>query len=176
MRRLLNRVEQVVVLSHSKAFLCQLWEGADPGLRRAIMIRRDGAGSTLAAWDVNADCITEHDRRHALVTIYVQAANPANERQVAAALRHILEAFMRVAYPATFPPGELLGHFLGICRQRVGQAGEILPQADIDELRDLLDYANRFHHDTNAAYETAAINDAELSHYCGRVLAFARRS
>jgi wobble nucleotide-excising tRNase len=174
-RRLAGRVDQVIVLSHSKPFLCQLWEGADPAGRQAILIRRDGTGSTLAAWDVNQDCITEHDRRHALVADYMQAADLATERRVAAALRHILEAFMRVAYPASFPPGTLLGPFLGICQQRVGQPSEILTQTDIDELRAILAYANRFHHDTNAAYETAAINDQELTHFCGRVLAFAKR-
>lgn len=175
MRRLLARVSQVIVLSHSKAFLCQLWEGADTAVRQAILIRRDVAGSTLAAWDVNQDCITEHDRRHALVAAYLQAADPATERRVAAALRHILEAFMRVAYPSAFPPGTLLGPFLGVCQQRVGQPNRLLSQPDIDELGALLAYANRFHHDTNAAYETEAINDQELTHFSSRVLAFAKR-
>jgi wobble nucleotide-excising tRNase len=175
MRRLLARVSQVIVLSHSKPFLCQLWEGGDPVGRQAILIRRDGTGSTLAAWDVNQDCITEHDRRHALVSAYLNAGDPAVERRVAAALRHILEAFMRVAYPAAFPPAMLLGPYLGICQQRVGQQNELLVQADIDELRAILVYANRFHHDTNAAYETEAINDQELTHFCTRVLAFAKR-
>ncbi|HEX4768155.1 MAG TPA: AAA family ATPase [Lichenihabitans sp.] len=174
-RRLLARVSQVIVLSHSKAFLCQLWEGADTATRQAILIRRDGTGSTLAAWDINQDCITEHDRRHALVAAYLQAADPATERRVAAALRHILEAFMRVAYPSAFPPGTLLGQFVGVCQQRVGQHNQLLSQPDIDELRVQLAYANRFHHETNPAYETEAINDQELTHFSGRVLAFARR-
>lgn len=176
MRRMQARVSQVIVLSHSKPFLCQLWEGADIAARQALLIRRDGVGSTLAVWDVNHDCITEHDRRHALVQGYLQAANPADERRVAAALRHILEAFMRVAYPAAFPPGTMLGQFLGICQQRAGQQNQILSQPDIDELRALLAYANHFHHDTNAAYETEAINDQELTHFSERVLAFARRN
>lgn len=175
MRRLVARVRQVIVLSHSKPFLCQLWEGADTAARQAILIRRDAVGSTLAAWDVNQDCITEHDRRHALVAAYLEAADPATERRVAAALRHILEAFMRVAYPSAFPPGTLLGPFIGVCQQRGGQPNQLLNQADIDELRALLAYANRFHHDTNAAYETAAINDQELTHFSARVLAFAKR-
>lgn len=175
MRRMHARVSQVIVLSHSKPFLCQLWEGADTAARQAILIRRDSVGSTLALWDVNQDCITEHDRRHAIVQAYLQGADPATERRVAGALRHILEAFMRVAYPAAFPPGTLLGPFLGICQQRVGQHNQLLNQADIDELRALLAYVNRFHHDTNAAYETEAINDQELTHFCERVLAFARR-
>lgn len=159
LRRLLPRVAQVIVLSHSKPFLCNLWEGASAAERSALRLVRAAAGSTFAPWDVRQDCITEHDRRHELVTRYLQAADPPIERQVAAALRPILEAFARVAYPATFPPGGLLGPFIGICEQRVNTPAQILGQADIAELRALLDYANLFHHDSNPAWATQVIND-----------------
>lgn len=175
MRRLLPRVAQVIVLSHSKPFLCNLWEGADRADRSAIRLVRAAAGSTFAAWDVRQDCITEHDRRHELVTRYLQAADPTVERQVAAALRPILEAFARVAYPATFQPGGLLGPFIGICEQRVNTPAQILEQADISELRALLDYANLFHHDSNPAWTTQVINDQALVNFAQRSLAFARR-
>ena len=176
MRRLEVRVAQMIVLSHSKPFLCALWEGADTLTRSAMRIARQGAGSTLAVWDVRQDCITEHDRRHELVAQYLQASDPTTESPVAGALRPVREAFRRVAYPAAFPPGTMLGHFHNICQQRLNTANQILSAADTAELRALLDYANRFHHDTNGAWETAAINDHELTHYAGRVLAFAQRA
>lgn len=175
MRLLQARVAQVIVLSHSKPFLCNLWEGCDDNERSAYIIQRDGQGSTLAAWDVRQDCITEHDRRHERVRLYMQAGNPATARQVATDLRPIMEAFVRVAYPEHFPPGAMLGAFHTVCNQRIGTPGEILNLADTAELRALLDYANRFHHDTNPAYETAQINDGELLNITGRVLAFAAR-
>jgi wobble nucleotide-excising tRNase len=59
--RLLNRVEQVVVLSHSKPFLCAIWQEADKTSRAALKIIRSGTGSVLDTWDVNQDSITEHD-------------------------------------------------------------------------------------------------------------------
>lgn len=175
MRRLLPRVAQVIVLSHSKPFLCNLWEGANAADRSAIRLVRAVAGSTFAPWDVRQDCVTEHDRRHELVSGYLQAADPAIEREVAAALRPILEAFARVAYPATFPPGGLLGPFIGICEQRVNTPAQILGQADIAELRALLEYANLFHHDSNPAWATQVINDLALVNFAQRTLAFARR-
>jgi hypothetical protein len=174
-RRLVNRVGQVIVLSHSKTFLAQLWEGADTQERTAFRIIRDGDGSTLESWNVNRDCITEHDRHHALVAGYLVRPNATQERDVAAALRPILEAFMRVAYPEAFPPGELLGPFLNKCRQRAGTPREVLTTEDIVELQDLLEYVNKFHHGTNAAYQTQYINDQELRLFCGRTLALARR-
>ena len=169
-------MSQVVILSHSKPFLCGLWEGADPAERTAVRVSRDGTGSTLAQWDVRQDCITEHDKRHEMVTRYLQAAIPAEERMVAIALRFVLEAFVRVAYPAVFQPGGLLGPFVGICQQRANTPEQILCQTDIDELRDLLAYANLFHHDSNPAWATQGINDHELMQFARRTLAFARRS
>ena len=82
---------------------------------------------------------------------------------------------MRVAYPKYFPPGTLLGPFIGNSEQRVGGANEILCAGDIAELRGLLAYANRFHHDSNPAWQVAAINDAELTDFVQRTLSFASR-
>lgn len=172
---LARRVRQVIVLSHSKPFLCSLWEQADRNGSVALRINRAAVGSEIAVWDVRSDSISEHDKRHELVRAYLQVANPAREREVAQALRPILESFMRVAYPEQFPPGTLLGSFIGICDQRVGGPNEILSAADIAELRLLLNYANRFHHDSNPAWQTAAINDAELSDFSRRTLIFASR-
>ncbi len=175
MRALCARVSQMIVLSHSKPFLCALWEGAATNTRSATRISRAAIGSYLAEWDVRIDSITEHDKRHELVRRYLQASDPTIERGVAQALRPILEAFMRVAYPANFPPGTLLGRFIGLCRQKCGTADEILTEDDTNELRALLDYANRFHHDTNSAWETEAINDAELVQIAEHTLLFASR-
>lgn len=172
---LVARVRQVIVLSHSKSFLCSLWEQADRNASIALRINRAAAGSEIALWDVRNDSISEHDKRHELVRAYLQVANPARERDVAQALRPILEAFMRVAYPEHFPPGKLLGPFIGLCNQRVGTPDEILSAADIAELRFLVEYANRFHHDSNLAWQTVAINDAELVDCAHRALLFASR-
>ena len=175
MQHLCGRVRQMIVLSHSKPFLCAVWEGADRTTRSAMRITRDGRGSTLVVWDVRQDTLTPHDRRHEMVRGYMGTEDPAIEREVAASLRPILEAFMRVAHPGTFPPGTLLGPFIGVCQQRHGQPGEVLTPAATTELRALLDYANRFHHDTNPAWETVAVNDQELLGFATRTLTFASR-
>jgi len=174
MRRLGDRTEQIIVLSHSKPFLCSLWEGADTDGRAALEIGREGAGSTLREWDVNQDSITEHDHRHATLREYLDTARP-NNREVARAIRPVLEAFVRIAYPEHFPPGAKLGQFRDVCRQRAGTARQILNGRDVEELGDVLEYANRFHHDTNLAFETVNINDAELRGFVERALVFAKR-
>ena len=181
MRQLLTRVDQMIVLSHSKSFLCPLWQDATPTLRTALRIDRvrDGQNqdaSTITEWNVHADCVSEHDRRHEQISAYIQNSDPTIERAVAADLRPVLESFMRVAYPGVFPPGTLLGHFANICTQRLAAGRQILSAVDIQELREILDYANEFHHDTNPAYQTQNINSQELTDFCRRTLAFTQRS
>lgn len=180
-RRLILDVRQVIVMSHSKPFLCDIWKGTDKLIRAGLRIVRAGDGSTLATWDVNKDLVTEHDRRHAAVRTYIagpitiHGAQETDERVIATHLRHILEAYVRVAYPEHFPPGAMLGPFHMICEQKKGTSDEIMNEDDTTELRDLLDYANRFHHETNPAYETENINDQELLNFATRTLRFTSR-
>lgn len=173
-RHLAEGAAQVIVLSHYKRFLCHIWRGADTATRRAFQAARDGEGSTLREWDVNEDAITEHDRQHALLREYLASSAP-DERDVARAIRPVLEAFLRVAFPDHFPPGTFLGQFQHLCEQRVGSGEEILSADDTRQLKDLTEYANKFHHDTNQASETEQINDGELAGFVTRALAFARR-
>lgn len=173
-RRLAGRAVQVIVLSHNKPFLCRLWEGTDSTMRAALEVARDPAGSTVRAWDVGQDSITEHDRRHVRLRDYL-ASGTGEMREVARSIRPHLEAFLRVACPGRFPPGTLLGPFRNACRQSHGTAGQILDQTTTQELDEIVEYANRFHHDTNPAWETETINDGELRGFVERALRFTRR-
>jgi hypothetical protein len=87
----------------------------------------------------------------------------------------MIEAFLRVAYPEYFTPGTLLGTFCNLCEQRIGTSKEILDEADTRELQNLVEYANKFHHDTNPAWETERINDSELLDFVNRTFAFTKR-
>lgn len=176
-RRLLPRVAQVIILSHSKHFLCQTWEHSDPTQRAALQVRRDGpTSSTIDAWNVDADLITEYDRRHEKLRNYLQNGATVNLRDIAVDIRPTLEYFCRVAYPADYPPGDLLGNFRDRCQTRLAQGNPIMPAADVQELRDLTDYGNRFHHDSNPqGYLTVAVTDAELQGFVQRILAFCSR-
>jgi wobble nucleotide-excising tRNase len=176
LRRLGGRVAQLIVLSHEKNVLCQVWAGLDQRHRTAIRLDRDGEGSTIALWDVSSDSITEHDRNHALLHAYLRNG-PGNEtREVATALRPVIEAFLRIAFPLQFPPRPgAMGAFRDQCVRNVGTEAEILDAEDTEELQDLVEYANRFHHNTNPAYERVNIVDAELRAFVERVLRFATR-
>ena len=82
-------------------------------------------------------------------------------------------ALSAVACPEHFRPGTLLGPFMNLCDQRVGTPDEVLASTRTQELREIVEYANRFHHDTNPAWETELINRTELSGFVGRAMSFA---
>jgi len=170
-------VKQVIVMSHSKPFLLSVWDDTrknDP--RSAMKVERDvNDTSTLSAWDVTREAVTAHDKRAELVQSYIVSPIGHDERQVATGLRPMLEAFLRVAYPEWFPAGTMLGEFIMKARRALGTADQRMSRTDIDELETLKDYGNLFHHDTNAAYQTQAINDAQLLDFAQRTVAFTRR-
>jgi wobble nucleotide-excising tRNase len=172
-RSLATRATQIIVLSHNKPFLCRIWEGCDSTLRAALQLVRDATGSTFRTWDVEQDCVTEHDRRNAMLREYLVSATD-NSREVAVAIRPHLEAFLRVACPTTFPPGTLLGAFLHVCRERVSTNNQILGLTAVEALDRLVEYANRFHHDTNQAWESEQINDGELQGFVRQTLEFVK--
>ena len=173
-RALATRAQQVIVLSHDKRFLCRVWENADRNACVALTVVRDANGSTVAEWNVNDDCLTEYDRQHTRLREYARA-NTGNSRQVAQDIRHVLEGFLRRACPEHFLPGEVLGKLRRRIRDSQPTDPEILPAATVVELDAISEYANRFHHDTNRAWETEAINDAELHGWVVRTLQFVRK-
>jgi wobble nucleotide-excising tRNase len=170
-RRLAERAGQVIVLSHNKPFMCRLWEGLDPSMRSAIEVARDAAGSTLRVWDVSDDSVTEHDRRDIRLRAFLDPGT-GEVRDVARSIRPHLEASLRVRFPNKFPPGTLLGPFRTVCQQNLGTSNQLLDQHALRELGEIVEYANRFHHDSNPAWETEAINDQELRGFVERTLKF----
>lgn len=173
-RKMSERASQVIVLSHNKRFLCEIWKRADTSTRVALEIAQDRTGSTLRQWDVDQESVQKHIQIHRDLREYV-ASGAGKPRQIAESIRPHLEAFFQFNYPDHFPPGTLLGRFLEICRQREGQKDEILDADTTQELAALVEYANQFHHDTGSAWDTGSINKTELQGFVKRTLAFTRR-
>jgi len=167
-RRLLSRVSQVIVLSHNKSFLCEIWNQLHDTDVSTLQIIRATVGSNITTWNLSIDSLTSHDRYFLSLCNY-RDNNQGDPRQVAEAIRFVLEGYIRVKYPNYFPPESLLGNFIERVRQSIGQPTEIMSPDKLAELSALVDYANRFHHETNPNWRTEVIND-------GALLGFVRRS
>lgn len=162
-RQLANRVAQVIVFSHDKGFLCRMWNGRGGLNVVPIEISRHGDGSTLKKWDITSEFLTEHDKRDSLFNSYLSTGH-GNEREIAREIRNHLEGYLRVSCPSAFPPNTALGRqFIKECRERLGEREEILSEEKLYELCNLLEYTSGFHHDTNPAWESQAIDSNELA-------------
>ena len=170
-RKLAQHVSQVIVLSHSKPFLARIWQQLDPKHAVALEVSRDTVGSTIVLWNVNDENVTEYDRRHARLRDYAES-NTGKVRDVAEAIRPLLEGYLRVACAADFPPGTLLGPFRQTAKDRRDAGKPILNEAKLTALENLTEYGNRFHHDTNPAWDTEQINGGELRGFVVRALKF----
>ena len=176
LRCLVDDATQLVLMSHRKSLLCSVWEHTDPADAASIEVRRSPTGSTIQVWDINDAAITEYDRGHQLLRDY-HAGRSTDSRSAAIALRRVLEGFLRTACVEHCPPGTLLGPFINHARQLLANGNPILSQTELDELDQIKEYANKFHHDTNPAWDTevANINDTLLNGYVTRVLTFTRK-
>ena len=160
-RNLVSRTDQLIVLSHRKPFLCQIWEHANDKSRVALEIARDHDGSSLREWNVNEDSRTEHDLRNEQFERYIDSGC-GDRRQLAKSIRPHLESFFRVAYPTYYLPGTLIGQFIGRCREMASHGKPILDAEKLASLAALAEYAKTFHHDANPRWEYVETNDQEL--------------
>lgn len=174
-RRLEGRCRQLIVLSHSRTLLCQLWEKMDKNRTATLEIRDCGRDrSTLEPWDAEAAAVTEFDRLHRLIRDYAEESR-GDPQKVAPALRIMLESFIRVAFITHFKPGNQLGNFLTRAKQALADGSPILSAEVVQELDDLREYANLFHHSTNRSgwiQALANVNERELRGFAKRVVQF----
>jgi wobble nucleotide-excising tRNase len=170
-RNLVRRVQQVIALSHSKAFLCAIWQYANRQDCIPLAVSGTATGSTISSWAIADDSVTEYDRQYQRLREY-QPGNPTCSRLVAQDLRHVLEGFLRRCCPAHFRPGEVLGDLRRRIREQPAGSPPILSPAAVTELDAICEYANRFHHNSNPAWETERVNETELRGWVDRVLAF----
>jgi len=173
-RNLVTCSKQVIILCHLKAFLCDIWHHSDKDNTTALKMTRGLTNtSEIESWDVSSDAFTEYDKRHKILRDYVEK-DTQDKRDVAQSLRPVMERYLRITFPEHCTPGTLLGNFQNHVENLLENGQRIMSVVDLRELRDITEYANKFHHDTNPAWETEQINDNELLGFVKRVLNFVK--
>ena len=173
--RLATDCKQLIVLSHDPYFVRDLRDRlADlkptaiaPGI---LTIKRVQNGySAISQCDIDDICSSDYYRHHRMVADYVDGKSTANIRDVAKAIRPLLEGYYHRRFPGKISRKLLFGQIIALALDPVttGPLTNLRPLAK--ELGEINDYASQFHHDTNPASDTAPVVDAEL-------LAFARRA
>ena len=126
---LANRAAQVIVMSHSALFLRDLWDHGGNPPRRCLKIGRSATGSTIEPWDVESEVATQYHKLYLTLRDY-RDSNAGAVREVATAIRPLLEGYLRVTYPEGLHPGEWLGDFFTRTRAAAEQDSPILSNDD----------------------------------------------
>jgi wobble nucleotide-excising tRNase len=167
---------QLLVLSHDAYFVRELRERlADrkpaPIVPHIISIKRvQNSYSAFAPCDIDDVCSSDYYRHHRLVADYVDGKSTTNSRDVAKAIRPLLEGYYHRRFPGKIPRKLMFGQIIALAAQ--AQPGDPLAylQPTLKEMGEVNDYAGQFHHDTNPGYETVPVVDGELLGFAKRAL------
>lgn len=167
---------QLLVLSHDAYFVRELRERlADrkpaPIVPTIIAIKRvQNSYSAFAPCDIDDVCSSDYYRHHRLVADYVDGKSTTNSRDVAKAIRPLLEGYYHRRFPGKIPGKLMFGQVVALAAQ--AHPGDPLAylQPILKEMGEVNAYAGQFHHDTNPGYETVPVVDGELLRFAERAL------
>lgn len=168
--------KQVLVLSHDAYFVRELRERLGdrkptPITPHILTIKRVGQGySAFAQCDIDDVCSSDYYRHHRLVADYVDGKSTTNTREVAKAIRPLLEGYYHRRFPGRIPRKLMFGQI--IAEAANARSGDPLGylQPLLKKLGEVNDYAGQFHHDTNPGFESVPVVDGELLGFAKRAL------
>jgi len=172
---LATKCMQLIVLSHDAYFVRQLRDHLrdlrpNPITPRVLGINRvENDYSAFGDCNLDEICASDYYRHHHMVAKYVEGNSAANIRDVAKAIRPLLEGYLHRRFPEYIPRNQMFGKIIAdrIAPATTGPLSHLRQHET--ELQEINEYANQFHHDTNQDADSVNVVDAEL-------LQFARRS
>ena len=160
---------QVIVLSHNKQFLSQVWKAAGPEDCLSLKIDHHDTGSVIRDWGMNLESNAEQTQRQRLLEDYAKNKS-GDPKDVAEAIRKYLEASLEKTCASRYRASKSFMNFISACRDVCDTPDEILVEAVIDELEKIHRYASRFHHGSRQAWQSEDIVSRELQAYARRAL------
>ena len=177
LRGLAVRCHQLLVLSHDPHFLRELRDALvdlrpSPINPRVVMLQRVQNGySAFVACDIDDVCCSPYYRHHRLVGEYIDGTSNADARDVAKAIRPLLEGYYHRRFPSVIPRGTRLGRIIGLVTKAVSPDALANLVPVLERMNEVSEYASRFHHDTNVDADNVPVADAELRQFACKALA-----
>ncbi len=170
--KLVDKCHQIIVLSHDPHFIRELTEHLakqkPPIVASLLSLTRTSHDySTFSPCDIDDVCATPYYRNHRLVVDYIEGRSTVDKRDVAKAIRPLLEGYYHRRFPHKFPHMMMFGMIINLAAN--AQHGDPLEhlQASLEEMSEINDYVGQFHHDGSDA---VPITDGELLAYAKRAL------
>jgi wobble nucleotide-excising tRNase len=130
----------------------------------------------FAAIDIDQECESPYSRHHRLLKDF-SGGKGGDPRNVAKAIRPLLEGYLHRRFPGLLPTGFLFGQIVALIRDSTAP-NPLCHAADlVDTLNELNEYAGQFHHDTNPdTAESIVVTAPELKTYVDRALSVVYKS
>jgi wobble nucleotide-excising tRNase len=175
--QLATECQQLIVLSHDAYFVREFRDRladlkpAPVPLTLLNLKRVENGYSAFAPCDIDDMVSSDYYRHHKLVADFVDGKPTPSSRDVAKAIRPLLEGYYHRRFPGAIPRKLLFGQIVAMAVDpaTTGPLVNLRPLAQ--ELREVNDYAGQFHHDTNPSDDTALVVDTELLGFTRRALA-----
>lgn len=168
------RCAQLILLSHDPHFLRKLkgelekQSGSTPVVTVKI-VRGVGQYSEFCQLDLEQECASDYVRNHGLVQDFVNGNHRGDPRDVAKAIRPMLEGYLHRRFPGLIDTGKVFGDVIrSVGVDRTSPLCHLEPL--VPEYNEVNSYAGGFHHDTNPSADSAHVVDTELRAYATRAL------
>ncbi|WP_430247370.1 AAA family ATPase [Providencia sp. PAZ2] len=170
-----DKCKQVIILAHDMLFIKKLRDEFDKkGVSNDIALfkiyRVKGDFSALKLLDIDIECESTYYKNHRLVNEYVYGEGEHAERDVAIAIRPLLEGYLHRRFPKYIAPGLLFGTIIQLINNAENDSPLSHAKSITKELNDINSYAGKFHHDTNTDASTEPVISGELTTFCNRAL------
>lgn len=174
LKDIFDQSKQLIILAHDAFFIKTLKDefhkkGEENNLSLIKIAHAAGGFSDLLNLDIDRECESAYYKNHRLVSEYINGTQH-NERDVATAIRPLLEGYLHRRFPTHIAPGFLFGAIVQLISN--SPVGSPLHHAIslTAELNAINSFAGRFHHDTNPNAGSETVPVGELLNYCQRSL------
>jgi wobble nucleotide-excising tRNase len=173
---LATKCKQLLVLSHDAYFIRQLRDHLhdlkpNPITLRVFGITRvENDYSAFCDCDLDEICESDYYRHHRMIAEYVEGNSSENIRDIAKAIRPLLEGYFHRRFPGHIPRNQMFGKIIAdhIASATKEPLSHLLQH--VTELREINEYTSQFHHDTNQDADSVNVVDDELLQFALRSL------
>ena len=175
--RLATECQQLILLSHDAYFVREFRDRlADlkpaPVPLTILSLKRVQNGySAFAPCDIDDMCSSDYYRHHRVMADFVDGKPTPSSRDVAKAIRPLLEGYYHRRFPGAIPKRLMFGQIIAMAVDPATTGPLINLRPLAPELLEVNDYAGQFHHDTNQSADAVQVVDSELLTFARRALA-----
>lgn len=171
LKNIYKGAEQLIVLAHDAYFIQDtrnaLLKSDDTAKISIFQLSLSAEDYTdFAKLDIDEACESAYFRHHRLLNDFVNG-NGSDPREVAKAIRPMLEEYLHLRFPRLIGKSLLFGEVVRMIRDAVAPSPLCYAANLVNELNDVNDYAGQFHHGTNPV----SVNASELRTYVDKALA-----